>query len=37
MTVAIPNSALRGLSRAVDVWRVGIQHPQTGAGVGYDA
>jgi hypothetical protein len=35
-TVAIPNRALRGLARAIDVWRVGIQHPQTGAGVGYD-
>jgi hypothetical protein len=34
MTIA--NRALRGLSRAVDVWRVGIQHPQTGAGIGYD-
>jgi hypothetical protein len=31
--VAIPNRALRGLSRTVDVWRVRIQHPQAGAGV----
>ena len=35
--VAIANRAPRGFARTVDVWRIGIQHPQTGAGVGDDA
>ena len=35
--VAIANRAPRGFARAVDVRRIGGQHPQTGAGVGDDA
>ena len=36
-TVGIANRAPRGLARAVDIWRIGSQHPQTGTGVGDDA
>ena len=36
-TVAIANRAPRGFARAVDIWRIGGQHPQTGTGVGDDA
>ena len=35
--VAVANRAPRGFARAVDIGRIGGQHPQTGAGVGDDA